>query len=489
MTLHVEEVPQRDIGSQDITPEHERQAQFTSHDADYLFGDPANSPKGERYPELTVTSTSTEAIPPQRDDPAYDLQWTSDENPFSVRPEWTVEPTTDSIILTLKAFIDQSKHYSVQHLWDGACNKIYSVSYEQKHYVMRVALPVCPKIKTESEVATLEWIRENTRLPVPKVKCYDSSRNSPVGFEWILMDRIDGLPLSQCWQAVTRDAKERIVKQIAEYATTAFKRQFEGIGNIYPPKSHTPVSRPLVGEMWTKCRLRLVIAELGSKMQDATSEGHCQTATKMFNLANRLLELGGRFFPTPEFDPNRELAHEDKESTDEVEDQGFIDKRKEPHEPTVLWHDAISLDNILVDENGMLCGVIDWACVSCLPLYEACQFPAFLQQARDRQVEPLTPHGVAQKQPDSKDILIYERRLRQHELTLLRQLFINEMMDRCPEWVHIFESQKELRDYEAAVQNCDNEFAYKAVERWVDIVEKGAVPSEVPWTLHERLMG
>ncbi|KAI1413868.1 kinase-like protein [Hypoxylon sp. FL1857] len=398
MALNVDGPSHGNIESQDATLESEKQAQLLADDdADCLLRDSA------------TTSTTTIAIP-LPDDPAHGLQWISNGNPFSPRPKWTIGPTIDSIILTLKAFIDQSGQYSVRQLWDGAYNRVYSVAYEDKRYVMRVSLPVCPRLKTESEVATLEWICKNTRLPVPNVICYDSSRNSPVGFEWILMGRIDGVPLSQCWQAVTRDAKERIVKQIVEYAAAAFKRQFEGV------------------------------------------------------------------------------VREGDRSTDADADQDTVDKGKKPREPTMLWHDAISLDNILVDENGVLCGVIDWACVSCLPLYEACQFPAFLQQARDRPVEPLTPHRVTQKQPDSKDISGFERDSRQHELTLLRKLFMDEMMDRCPEWVHIFNGRKDLRDYEAAVQNCDNEFAYEVVESWVDAVENGGIHGKVPWRLHERLM-
>ncbi|KAI1134783.1 hypothetical protein F5Y05DRAFT_200439 [Hypoxylon sp. FL0543] len=244
---------------------------------------------------------------------------------------------------------------------------------------------------------------------------------------------------------------------------------------------------------WTKYRLRLVSAELNVKMQQATSEGHRETAAEMSNLSKRLLELRSTFFSIPRFNSNREqVRQEDKGSGNdgwnEGKDQDIADKSKPPGEPTMLWHDAISLDNILVDENGMLCGVIDWACVSCLPLYEACQFPAFLQQSRDRPVEPLTPYRVAQKQPDDRDTARYERHLRQHEITLLRKLFINEMMDRCPEWVHLFNNRKELRDYEAAVQNCDNEFTYKIVARWVDDLEAGGVPGEARQRLHERLM-
>ncbi|KAI1451774.1 kinase-like protein [Annulohypoxylon moriforme] len=402
-----------------------------------------------------TTSTSTESVLDQRDDLVYGLHWTNENDGFSLMPRWTVEPTIDAIILTLRKALDPHKQYAVKHLWDGTYNKMYSVSYDQTHLVMRVSLPVCPKTKTESEAATIRWIYENTNLPVPKVQSYDSSRDNPLGFEWILMDHTDGTPLSQCWSSVTHDAKERIVKQIANYAATAFTTQFKGIGNL---------------------------------TQDVCHQDHRVMVTRMLVLADRLRDIEDRFFPTPEICSNENLVHDDSDSTDEDED--IVDKRERSHEPTMLWHDDISLDNILVDKNGTLCGVIGWECVSCLPLYTACQFPAFLQQSQDRPIEPLAPFEVTKKQPNNNQgIADYDRKLRQHHITLLRRLFITEMQDKCPEWVAIFDGRRFLRDYEAAVQNCDNEYACEMIEKWVDAVEATKDSDKTPWPLHERLMG
>ncbi|KAI1206105.1 kinase-like domain-containing protein [Annulohypoxylon truncatum] len=469
-------------------------------DSDSLFGDSSKSVTLEDHSK-PATPISTEAVDHQ-DDPVHGLQWTCKNDVFSLTPQWTVEPTIGAIVMTLQKAIDPHKQYNVEHLWDGTYNKIYSVSYDQTDFVMRVSLPVCPRTKIESEAATLQWVCENTNLPVPRVRSYDSSRNNPIGFEWILMDRIDGVPLSQCWSSTTQDAKERIVKQVAGYAATAFWAQFKGVGNLYPPQSHSPTSRPR-GERaslrhygipfrtafkWTKRRLRLISADLRLKTQEISDKHHRAIAARMLVLVDRLRNIEDMFFPTPEICSDKNLALDDNESTDEGED--IADKEGWPYEPTMLWHDDISLDNILVDKSGILCGIIGWECVSCLPLYEACQFPAFLQQSQDRPVEPLTPYGITQKQLDNNQhIANYDRNLRQHHTTLLRRLFITEMMDKCPEWVTIFDSRKYLRDYEAAVQNCDNEFAYEIVETWVDAVEKAESPDKTPWHLHERLMG
>jgi Ser/Thr protein kinase RdoA (MazF antagonist) len=59
-------------------------------------------------------------------------------------------------------------------------------------------------------------------------------------------------------------------------------------------------------------------------------------------------------------------------------DQFFLINNQRP-EPTMLFHDDLSRHNILVDENGLLTGVVDWECVSFLPLWIACQLPPFLQ--------------------------------------------------------------------------------------------------------------
>ncbi|XXG95155.1 hypothetical protein Hte_001415 [Hypoxylon texense] len=219
-------------------------------------------------------------------------------------------------------------------------------------------------------------------------------------------------------------------------------------------------------------------------MSDAAQR---EVIARMLNLVNRLQMLGDKFFPAPSFDREQHLNCEDDMLSDE--DEAFLGGIDGPYEPTMLWNDNISLDNILVDKQGVLRGIIDWECVSCLPLYEACQFPAFLQQARDRFDEPPTPYRVNRTQHVTNQVLrAYEIELRQHHVSMLRREFLVEMRNRCPQWIHVFRHRADLRDYEAAAQNCDNEFAYKIVERWATSVEGGSMFDEEYGRLHEVLM-
>jgi len=166
-------------------------------------------------------------------------------------PRWTVQPTIAAIAATLRSAISVEPMYEIRFIHEGACTKLYEVSFDNKSYIMRVSLPVYPIIKTESEVATLGWVHQNTSLLVPRVVAYSSSPNNALGYEWILMTKIEGRPLSDCFLSISKGAKERLVKQVAAFYATALRHQppFEGIGSVYKATSDSDSPAHVVGEM------------------------------------------------------------------------------------------------------------------------------------------------------------------------------------------------------------------------------------------------
>ncbi|KAI1813605.1 phosphotransferase enzyme family-domain-containing protein [Poronia punctata] len=408
-------------------------------------------------------------------DATFGLEWV--HAGLFVNPAWTIEPTIESIKATLGIAIGNHQDYRVRLPYiGGAYTRLYEVYFNDKAYVMRVSLPVCPRAKTESEVATLEWVHQHTCLPVPRVVAYDSSRDNPLGFEWILMTKIDGKPLAECWWSVSLAAKERIVKQIAAFSAAAFQYQpsHEGIGSIYKavPDSDGPTRGPFSDSSdWVTARLRHASADLTSRLPGIADEQERRLAGRMIDLISGLERLKGTFFP----DCNKE-------------DKSDTNAEKRPVR-TILCHDNLSLDNILVDENGVLMGVIDWQCIPCLPVHDSCQFPSFLQQMHDRFQEP-TGHlyVIDAGEPPHP---AYFRDLRRFEMTKLRRLYIEEMLDLDSEFVVTWrrDANADLRDYEAAVQNCDNEFIADLLEEWVNVLEEWGTPSQMPKRLHELLQG
>lgn len=118
---------------------------------------------------------------------------------------------------------------------EGSFNKLYCVSspHLPQDYLIRVALPVDPFFNRESEVATLAYIRKYTSIPVPKVLAFCSSSESELGFEWILMEKIGGVPLSDIWDEMPVEAKESLPTEICGYLKSHQDLQFIKIGSLY----------------------------------------------------------------------------------------------------------------------------------------------------------------------------------------------------------------------------------------------------------------
>lgn len=128
---------------------------------------------------------------------------------------------------------------TVEYLTRGSWNKAYVVSSidEQtgaKHEcIFRVALPVVPWYKVQSEVATMEYVRINTTIPVPRVYAFDSSMNNAVGLEWILMEGIQGDSYWDAADFMSTEAKLKVQRKIAEWMDQLSKLTFDGIGSLY----------------------------------------------------------------------------------------------------------------------------------------------------------------------------------------------------------------------------------------------------------------
>ena len=90
-----------------------------------------------------------------------------------------------------------------------------------------------PYLKTESEVATIAFLRAHTSVPVPRVVAWQSNRDSELGFEWILMEKIPGVPLCDVWRKVPWNRKLFLTDELAGFTKEIQDYQFDEIGALY----------------------------------------------------------------------------------------------------------------------------------------------------------------------------------------------------------------------------------------------------------------
>jgi hypothetical protein len=145
-------------------------------------------------------------------------------------------------------------------------------------------------------------------------------------------------------------------------------------------------------------------------------------------------------------------------------------------EHSMLFHYDLSSHNILVDDDGNLTGVVDWECVSILPLWAACRVPAFLE-GRIVDKEPSKAHfGLAEDEEleGNDDAALYLENLRYYHVTLLRRLFLDKMREIEPNWVQVYEASERQRDFDFAVSSCDDGLIMRRIENWLDDMDAGS---------------
>jgi len=152
-----------------------------------------------------------------------------------------------------------------------------------------------PRIKTESEVnmagqpwyiysslssqvATLDYIRNKTNIPVPIVFYHDSSPYNEIGYEYIVMSKVrsselyslvipprltialeiptqqaPGIALTKVYRGLDMDEQRQFFSNLAQHILTLFSHRFNTIGSLYssvntavpPSVPQTPLgSRP-----------------------------------------------------------------------------------------------------------------------------------------------------------------------------------------------------------------------------------------------------
>ena len=80
-------------------------------------------------------------------------------------------------------------------------------------------------------------VRNVLGTPVPKVFAWDSrSYESAIGYEYIVMELVRGVPLSKIWYAMGVENRWAVVKAIARYQKAWTSISFDRFGSLYYAK-------------------------------------------------------------------------------------------------------------------------------------------------------------------------------------------------------------------------------------------------------------
>ncbi|KIK70042.1 hypothetical protein GYMLUDRAFT_213098 [Collybiopsis luxurians FD-317 M1] len=122
----------------------------------------------------------------------------------------------------------------IKFLSAGTFHKAYLVTLaDRQQVVARVARKFMPRLKTESEVATMQYLREHTSIPVPTVYHYDSNPYNRLGGEFILMSKAPGIPLAKVYHSLSYNNLVKLLTNLAEMVIPLFAHRFSELGSLY----------------------------------------------------------------------------------------------------------------------------------------------------------------------------------------------------------------------------------------------------------------
>lgn len=81
-----------------------------------------------------------------------------------------------------------------------------------------------------TEAMNMEFVRQHTSIPMPKV--YNTYQNEETGLVRIVMERLEGEQLGNCWDSLTVDEKESIISQLKGYFAELQQIGGPYIGNV-----------------------------------------------------------------------------------------------------------------------------------------------------------------------------------------------------------------------------------------------------------------
>ncbi|KAJ5248953.1 phosphotransferase enzyme family protein [Penicillium chermesinum] len=297
--------------------------------------------------------------------------------------------------------VGASRCVSIKKYPDGMFNKAFFMSMDDgREVIAKVPNPNAgvPHFTTASEVATMDFARKVLETPAPRVHSWNSQAGShPVGAEFIIMDKIEGIPLSQVWDTLKLPQKLQILLTMTRLQKQWLSVSFSHYGSLYytedlqqqPADSYYIkdgkairdsgfVIGPATGRDWFDAgRLTLDIKKgpWTSLTQYLEEVGTRETKAIQSLKPPKQIVL---FYGPKLYRPDKE-----KKLTALAWYQQIVDVLI-PKDSTItrpyLWHNDLHDDNIFVDPHNpeKITGIIDWQSCHISPLFNHNPDPAFL---------------------------------------------------------------------------------------------------------------
>lgn len=229
-----------------------------------------------------------------------------------------------------------------------------------------------------SEALTMKMIKQYTTIPVPAVHSFDVSMDNEVGCPYILMDFLKGKPLYEGWfdpnasSAKREQFRARALSTIAAAMVQLNKFTTHHGGSLRFDSNGQPVG--VAGAKIFDATTFFDIVDQGFRPEhDLWCENgptNDPSSYLLFTMNRRGYKNEDSAFSRGVHDSARLFTQWALESSSKLGNKG---------QEFVLAHPDFDLQNMLVDDEGTLCGILDWDGVAAVPISVGClKYPSWL---------------------------------------------------------------------------------------------------------------
>ncbi|XMA20542.1 hypothetical protein WAI453_013333 [Rhynchosporium graminicola] len=95
------------------------------------------------------------------------------------------------------------------------------------------ALSGPPRLTTNSEAATIDYLQTNTSIPIPEIVGWSDDASNAIGSEYIIMEHAAGVQLHHKWPTVGGDQQVRCIDAIYQKVKEMVDIKFPAYGSLY----------------------------------------------------------------------------------------------------------------------------------------------------------------------------------------------------------------------------------------------------------------
>ena len=256
-----------------------------------------------------------------------------------------------------------------------------------------------------SEAQTMRMLKKETSIPVPTVYAFDTSSENPLSAPFILMEKLDGRPLTDLWfnQEVPKSCLEhfriKTLQNLAAMMVQLNKFTVSTSGSLVFGSDGTPLRLGAAKVMDAVAEFNKAHRRDSDKKGESAADGAANKEVKadapnasvcVWNDNDIIYERGPFSDPKAYFMSN--LDRPDPAIRADTYERGtekclrlFIEwafaGAQKHNRQFVLTHPDLDLQNILVADDGTITGLIDWDGVAAVPREIGCaQYPLWLMR-------------------------------------------------------------------------------------------------------------